>query len=186
MRKSFSTEESIRNRKLIASNADFMERIAHLFQSLFLLSMTVLGTVPIFTILYDGTINFLMIIWTPFFVLGILSAYSVFRANKLIVIQGQDQKTNMELIHEEFTELFKTKKVHQGYELVTYFTRSTMWRFGIRVIAICKDDLIYVNITRFNYYELRSPIHQLFDDIRILILKRRIQKNKNSLQQWRA
>jgi hypothetical protein len=130
---------------------------------IFLLVGLAMPTLFILKMIKQNNLNGLWLVLL-FYVPGLLTLYGLTKDNRLKKFQGKEIETNKRTMVSVIKDKFKTDLVYEGENMMTYYKRPTFWTFGTRVIVCFKEDVVMINISKFNQYGLKSLFHQLFVD----------------------
>jgi hypothetical protein len=108
---------------------------------------------------------FIFFLLIMFYLTGLLALYGVIMDNKLKRFSGLDETTNMAIMTTVIGDFFNTHLVYSGDRILTYYRRATFIRFGIRVVVCFQQKEVLINISKFNYFGIKSSFHQPFIDL---------------------
>jgi hypothetical protein len=131
--------------------------------SIFILVGLVMPTLFIVNMMKQNNLSGLWLMLL-FYVPGVLTLYGLAKDNRLKKFHGRDIETNKQTMVSVIKDKFKTDLVYQGENMMTYYKRPTFWKFGTRLIVCFNEDIVMINISKFNQYGLKSFFHQLFVD----------------------
>jgi hypothetical protein len=94
----------------------------------------------------------------PFFLLVIVS-FSFFQENRLSKARGASLNVNRQAMIKVLKDRYQTNLIYKGDRMLTYYRRSTFWKFGVRIVVLLDEHDVFINISRFNQYDLKSFFH---------------------------
>jgi hypothetical protein len=131
--------------------------------SIFILVGLVMPTLFIVNMMKQNNLNGLWLALL-FYIPGVLTLYGLVKDNRLKKFHGKDIETNKQTMMSVIKDKFKTDLVYEGENMMTYYKRPTFWKFGTRLIVCFNQDVVMINISKFNQYGLKSFFHQPFVD----------------------
>jgi hypothetical protein len=131
--------------------------------SIFILVGLVMPTLFIVNMIKQSNFNGLWLVLI-FYIPGVLTLYGLAKDNRLKTIHGKDIETNKQTMVSVIKDKFKTDLVYEGENMMTYYKRPAFWKFGTRLIICFDQDVVMINISKFNQYGMKSFLHQLFVD----------------------
>jgi hypothetical protein len=122
----------------------------------------------------------LFAITTMSIVFGLLAFYTLWQFDKLIRFKGISQEENAKLMAKVIAKNFGAEPARLNSTL-KYYREANIWKMGKRVIVMLDGDDVLINIATFNFRNIRSPLHGLFDRIKINSIKKDFQNlNENN------
>jgi hypothetical protein len=101
--------------------------------------------------------------------------------NKLVVIQGSNPTENRQRIIQLINDKFpKLKLDNSGQTIIRYDLKTGLFNWGRRITIIFKDENIFVNITTFGRFDIKSPFHSIFHYWTLKRIGRQLQDENNS------
>lgn len=164
MRIQFDVEKSIQEKRLIRSKQGFWQKFENIY---FFIGSYILGSLASILalkmlqlmVLKGFSLFMLFALFLPFSLVGFLCYFAFIRQNKLVQFSGPGFEQNFKAIVEVLEEKFHLEIPKTTGEIIRIHTKPTYWKCGIRVIVIVRDETIYINIARFNFWGDESPFH---------------------------
>ncbi|WP_421944939.1 hypothetical protein [Pedobacter sp.] len=187
MRINIDVDQSIKSERLKVLYQDFYQKFESIFYIFLSLAMILVGLVAPTIMTVQGIIEgrekiiSLLVTFSPFIILGLLTFYALINDNRLQRFKGRTQEFNRNVILEILEQRFKIHVNKTEGKTMRIYKKATFWKWGTRVIVILDNQDILITISRFNYRGLKSPFHPWFDNLKIKSIIREFnEKNKNA------
>lgn len=121
---------------------------------------------------------------TPIFVAVILAVWllvGLYYINKLVLINGSNPIYNRRRILQFLNDKYPNLKLDDsGQKIIRYDLKAGLFNWGRRITIIFQDENIFINITSFGRYDIKSPFHSIINQLTINKIKKQFELEKNN------
>jgi len=113
----------------------------------------------------QGDLSAALVLLLVFVAPGLYIIYGLVRDNKFIEARGGvDTSRNVQAMVSALKKRYQTDLVYEGERMISYYKRSTFWRFSFRIIILFDLERVYINVSRFNQNDIKSFVHAPFSE----------------------
>lgn len=178
MKINIDVDNSIASSKLkykFRSRHELLDHILFIVFSLLLICAAVGITISVSKIYYKSP-SWGVLLFTFFMlVAGILSIYTLLTFDKFVQFKGSSQDENSKIISDLIEQHFGSRPA-PSIVILKFYRQPGLWKTGKRVIVIFNGENILMNIATFNSNNIRSPLHGIFDHIKIYSIKKEFKR----------
>lgn len=121
---------------------------------------------------------------TPIFVAVFLTVWlliGLYYINKLVLINGSNPIDNRRRILQFLNDKYPNLKLDDsGQKIIRYDLKTGLFTWGRRITLIFQDENIFINITTFGRYDIKSPFHSIINQLTINKIKKQFELEKNN------
>jgi hypothetical protein len=133
--------------------------------SLFLFTILVFPANVILSFSREDDLRAALVVLIVFVGPSLYLIYGLVRDNKFIEGRGGlDTSQNIQAMVSVLKKRYQTDMIYGGEQMISYYRRSTFWRFSLRIIILFEQDHVYVNVSRFNQNDVKSFFHAPFSE----------------------